>query len=66
MLCTEIEIRKKKMKANRRNRALTSLDEDGTMQLLKVLRRDWAAIKIQGNFRLYLRKIGYKCKKKIT
>jgi hypothetical protein len=64
LICTEIDIRKKKMKANRRNRALASVDEDGTMALLKVMRRDWAACKIQGNYRLHLSETGFSCNKK--
>lgn len=64
LLCTEVDIRKKKMKANRRNRAMASVDEDGTMSLLKVLRRDWAACKIQGNYRLHLSETGFERKRK--
>ena len=52
--------RKKQMKANRRSRAQSGgFDSDGTMQLLSVLRVDWAALRIQGCFRNHLKFIGF-------
>ena len=64
VLCAELNKRKKAMKANRRNRALLAYDENNTMMLLQVLRRDWACTRIQNFARDYFEKIGFKRKKK--
>lgn len=53
LLVCEVDHRKKYIQAHRRDRMDTV--DDGTMSLLRVLRKDWAAMKIQHMVRNYFR-----------
>ncbi len=60
LLTYEVDSRKKKMKATRRARAAQGgYDEDGTLQMLGVIRKDWAAVRIQNLARTRLRLSGF-------
>lgn len=55
VLVYEMDHRKKFIQSHRRDRA--EMEDDGTMRLLKVLRHDWAAMKLQSMYRIFLRRV---------